>query len=116
MSTLNQLYTKSSLCPTPGLIEGVQQSFKERLKIKVTTLVKKYPSIKDEAYSRVNLLEKGHRLVIRRDLTGPEKLKLSKNIEISDLFPELPNGQKIQQLWKNLQNIYEILWLPRNLD
>jgi len=51
-----------------------------------------------------------------RDLTGPEKLKLFKHIEIPDLFPKLSNGQKVQQLWKNLQNIYETLWLPKNFN
>ena len=36
-----------------------------------------------------------------RDLTGPEKLRLFKNTDISQLFPLLPNNNKIQKLWSD---------------
>jgi len=51
-----------------------------------------------------------------RDLTGPEKVKLFRSIRIPELFPQLPKKQKVQQLWKDLEDIYKTLWLPKNLD
>lgn len=51
-----------------------------------------------------------------RDLTGPEKVRLFKAIKIPELFPALPNGEKVQQLWNNLQSIYKDLWSPKKLD
>jgi len=44
-----------------------------------------------------------------RDLTGPEKMKLFQSIKIPELFPKLPNKQKVQQLWKDLEDIYKTL-------
>ena len=38
-----------------------------------------------------------------RDLTGPEKLRLFKNTDISQLFPLLPNNDKIQKLWSDFK-------------
>ena len=57
-----QMDTQSSLQPIPGPIEGVQQSFKERLKIRITTLIKRYPNIKDEPYIRVKITGDGTRV------------------------------------------------------
>ena len=51
-----------------------------------------------------------------RNLTGPEKLKLFKLIKIPELFPNLKNGEGIQQLWNGLSRIYKLLWLPKNMD
>ena len=51
-----------------------------------------------------------------RDLTGPEKLRLFRAIKIPELFPALPSGEKVQQLWENLQGIYKILWSFKKLD
>ena len=44
-----------------------------------------------------------------RDLTGPEKLKLFKNINIILLFPDITNNDKIQELWKSFGGIYQQL-------
>ena len=44
-----------------------------------------------------------------RDLTGPEKLKLFKNINIIQLFPDLPNNDKIQEIWTSFFGIYQQL-------
>ena len=45
--------------PTPGPILGVQQSLKKRLATRLEILVKKYPSINDEACIRVKLTGDG---------------------------------------------------------
>ena len=34
-----------------------------------------------------------------RDLTGPEKVRLFKNINIASQFPALPKAEQISQLW-----------------
>ena len=47
-----------------------------------------------------------------RDLTGPEKIRLFNSIHIPDLFPSLPNKNKIQQLW--LTFIHWINYLKRD--
>ena len=39
-----------------------------------------------------------------RDLTGPEKVRLFKNINIPSLFPTLSNKEKLQSLWVNTIN------------
>ena len=44
-----------------------------------------------------------------RDLTGPEKLKLFAKIDISKLFPSIPETQKIQRIWVKFFEIYNIL-------
>ena len=36
-----------------------------------------------------------------RDLTGPEKIRLFKNIDIPKLFPELCSKSELQKLWKD---------------
>jgi len=51
-----------------------------------------------------------------RDLTGSEKVKLFRAIKIQELFPYLPNAEKVQQLWDTLQDIYQILWSFKRLD
>ena len=42
-----------------------------------------------------------------RDLTGPEKYKLFKKIELPDLFPNLPRVSIIQQVWKQFMVLNE---------
>ena len=44
-----------------------------------------------------------------RDLTGPEKLRLFQHINIPDLFPRLPESQKLQKLWIDFMSIYNFL-------
>ena len=44
-----------------------------------------------------------------RDLTGPEKLKLFKNINMIQLFPNLPNNDKIGEIWTSFRDIYRKL-------
>lgn len=44
-----------------------------------------------------------------RDLTGNEKLKLLQQIYIPSLFPRLPNGDTIQNIWKKFLEIYDLL-------
>ena len=53
-----------------------------------------------------------------RDLTGPEKVRLFRAIKIPELFPALPSGEKVQQLWENLKDslIYKVLWSSKKLD
>ena len=41
-----------------------------------------------------------------RDLTGNEKLKVFKQIQIPALFPQFPNGGAIQHIWKEFLEIY----------
>ena len=44
-----------------------------------------------------------------RDLTGPEKLRLFKNINMIQLFPNLSNNDKIQEIWTSFRGIYQQL-------
>lgn len=44
-----------------------------------------------------------------RDLTGPEKLVLFRNIKIRNVLPTFEDGDKIQCLWDTFLNISEIL-------
>jgi len=46
-----------------------------------------------------------------RDLTVNEKLKLLKQIQIPVLFPHFPNGDIIQNIWKEFLEIYDLLCL-----
>ena len=39
--------------------------------------------------------------VQHRDLTGPEKLRLFKSIDIPTLFPDLPKAKELGQLWRD---------------
>ena len=39
------------------------------------------------------------------DLTGPEKIRLFENITIPQLFPLLPNKEKIQSLWQEFYTL-----------
>ena len=47
-----------------------------------------------------------------RDLTGPEKICLSKNIDIPTLFPMLPNREKLQTLWSTFLHLWK-RWMKR---
>lgn len=51
-----------------------------------------------------------------RDLTGPEKVKLLKNIKISTLLPNSPDNEIIQQIWDNFSGIAEDLKQDFKLD
>lgn len=44
-----------------------------------------------------------------RDLTGPEKLKLFRNIRIDLILPDFCDREKIQQLWSDFLSIAELL-------
>ena len=44
-----------------------------------------------------------------RDLTGPEKIRLFKNINIPELFPMLNNKNKTQKLWKDFYSLVQQL-------
>lgn len=44
-----------------------------------------------------------------RDLTGPEKVKLLKNVTISSLLPNSPNKQIIQEIWDDFSSIIEAI-------
>jgi len=44
-----------------------------------------------------------------RDLTGPEKLRLFSKINISVLFPTIPNSVNIQILWTDFLQMYKSL-------
>ena len=50
-----------------------------------------------------------------RDLTGNEKLKLFKHIDIPTVFPQLPNGKNVQKIWKGFLEIYELLHLKTSM-
>ena len=51
-----------------------------------------------------------------RDLTGTEKLKLLKHIQIPTLFPQFPNADKVQGIWKQLLEIYNLLRLKAHMS
>ena len=44
-----------------------------------------------------------------RDQTGNEKLKLFKQIQIPAVFPHFPNGDTVQNIWKDFLEIYDLL-------
>ena len=44
-------------------------------------------------------MDKGSKELKYQDLTGPEKVRLFKNINIPSLFPTLSNKEKLQSLW-----------------
>ena len=56
-------------------------------------------------------VEKDAKILKWRDLTGPEKLKLFKAIDISSLFPDLANAENTQKLWVDFISIYNTLCL-----
>lgn len=51
-----------------------------------------------------------------RDLTGPEKLKLFKNIKISSLLPNSQNNEITQQIWDDFSAIAKDLKHDFKLD
>ena len=44
-----------------------------------------------------------------RDLSGPEKITLFKNIDIPKFFPAVPNGALIQDIWKEFWRLFREL-------
>lgn len=44
-----------------------------------------------------------------RDLTGPEKIRLFKNINIPSLFPALPNAAIMQDIWMEFWRLFNTL-------
>ena len=44
-----------------------------------------------------------------RDLTGPEKIRLFKNIDIPKLFPSLPNDAILQDIWTEFWRLFNEL-------
>ena len=40
-----------------------------------------------------------------RDLTGPEKIRLFRHIDIPAAFPDLQSKEKLQKLWKDFFNL-----------
>jgi len=107
LSKLNKLTKEmdntSSLCPTPGPIEVVQQSFKERLTIRLKTLVRKYPSIKDEAYIRVKLTGDGTQVSRSMHI-----IVIAFSVLYGDENPNSPSGNHAIALL-NAQEKYEQL-------
>ena len=53
--------------------------------------------------------EKESKEVKWRDLVGPEKLKLFSKINLPQMYPDLPNIQKIQEIWKDFLSIFNVL-------
>lgn len=61
------------------------------------------------------ITDKTSKTIKWRDLTGPEQIRLFKNINIPSLFPSLPHKKEIQQLWTTFYNITQEL-NSRNCD
>ena len=53
--------------------------------------------------------DKDSKQVKWRDLVGPEKIKLFSKFVITDLFPDFPQGDKVQKIWKDFMVIYDLL-------
>ena len=47
-----------------------------------------------------------------RDLTGPEKIRLFKNIDKPKLFPALPNAAVLQDAWTEFWRLFNELGKP----
>ena len=58
-------------------------------------------------------VEKESKKLTWRDLTGPEKNRLFKNMNVSTLFPMLQKRADIQRLWKNF---FELMTTIRNAN
>ena len=63
-------------------------------------------------------VDKDSKVLKWRDLTGPEKHKLLKHIDITNLFPRLPQAPTVQAIWIEFREIYFILQssTPLNKD
>ena len=53
--------------------------------------------------------DKDSKQVKWRDLIGPEKIKLFSKLVIPELFPDFPQGDKVQKIWQDFMAIYNLL-------
>lgn len=61
-------------------------------------------------------VDKDSKVLKWRDLTGPEKCRLFKGIDIPSLFPRIPHATTVQRIWTEFQEIYGILQSNTPLD
>lgn len=54
-------------------------------------------------------LDKEKKTLKWRDLRGPEKIQLLKVVNLPNLFPEINNATKIQEIWVEFREIYGVL-------
>ena len=53
--------------------------------------------------------DKDSKQVKWRDLVGPEKMKVFSKLVIPELFPDFPQGDKVQKIWQDFMGIYNLL-------
>ena len=76
-----------------------------------TTRISQYEKFLNEE-CKINFhfyTDKNSKEVKWRDLVGPEKLKLFSKLNLPQMYPDLPNAQKIQKIWKDFLSIYNLL-------
>ncbi len=74
------------------------------------TYVRKYEKfLNEKAKNRSFYSEKNTKCLKWRDLTGPEKIRLFKIINILPLFPNIKDASKVQFIWAELMELYNIL-------
>ena len=101
-------------------LDGIDKSKLQTLDRSTATNVAKYEQFLNEEckISFHMYVDKESKVFKWRDLTGPEKHKLLKEINIVNLFPRIPQATDIQIIWVEFREIYRILQscTPLNKD
>lgn len=101
-------------------LDGIDKSKLQTLDRSTATNVAKYEQFLNEEckISFHMYVDKESKVLKWIDLTGPEKYKLLKEINIVKLFPRIPQATDIQIIWVEFREIYRILQscTPLNKD
>ena len=111
-----QMDSSSIIRPTPGSMLGVQQSLKQRLKLRLEYLVKKYPCIKEEPLIRVKITGDGtkvsrsmHVLVIAFNiLDGLENPNSPGGNHVIAMLNSQENYEHLMEAIKDIANEIEL--------
>ena len=82
-----ELNAKYAIHPTPGKVTGVQQSLKERLRIRISHLLKLKPSFSSTGHVRVKITGDG--TVVSRSL---HVVVIAFSLMVDEEIPTSPNG------------------------
>lgn len=61
-------------------------------------------------------VDKDSKVLKWRDLTGPEKRKVFKEIDIPRLFPRISQATNVQAIWTEFREIHHVLQSTTPLD
>ena len=92
-------------------LDGIEKGNIRSLNMETANHVVKYEKfLNDDCKINFHMyIEKESKNLKWRDLTGPEKLKVFDKINIVELFPNLPQAEKVQRLWMTFFEIYSVL-------